>query len=276
MPLQLACNYSRPLLDLLSRGATHVDWIKLSHLPTLEEDLRTARPVRPVLLHTLGRAGRRPEEWEDYPWDALRQQLAVAGSPHIAFHLDLRPHDWDGPLELRCQGRGEAQAMLERLAATIRLAQQRLPVPVLFENIPYYGGNHGAPRIAAQPEAMWQVVEATGAGMLLDTGHLRCSAYHLGVDVRAYARALPLGAVREVHASGPRLLADLGLRDRHYELLAEDYHVLEWVLGHSSPAILTLEYGGTGPAFETPERNDPAALERQIQRLEQYTQTLRA
>jgi hypothetical protein len=70
-----------------------------------------------------------------------------------------------------------------------------------------------------------------------------------------------------VHVAGPRLESPEGLRDNHHELLEEDYEILDFVLSRTSPRIVTLEYGGTGPKLETPERNDPEALERQLTRL---------
>ncbi|HOR00187.1 MAG TPA: hypothetical protein PLJ35_15340 [Anaerolineae bacterium] len=60
-----------------------------------------------------------------------------------------------------------------------------------------------------------------------------------------------------------------GLSDRHHALQEEHYALLAWLLGFTEPAIDTLEYGGTGQAFETPERNDPQALEAQLLRLRQ-------
>ena len=264
---QLGCNYSRPLMDLLGRGTVAVDWIKLSDPETVEEELARVRPVRPVLLHTLGRAGRRPESWEAYPWDTLNRQLATADSPHIGLHLDLWAEDWDEPLELQQGSRGQAMALLERLVDGILVAKRNLRVPVLVENMPHYGPGSWRPRITIQPEAIWQVVEETGTGMVLDIAHLRCAAYHLGVDARAYARALPLDAVREVHINGPLMVPGEGLRDRHFPCGAEDYALLEWLLEQSDLGIVTLEYGGFGERIETPERNDPRALEAQLRRL---------
>jgi uncharacterized protein (UPF0276 family) len=268
MPLQLACNYSRPLLSLLQRGAADVDWIKLSDPQGLEADLAVARPLRPVLMHILGRAGRRPEEWDVYPWEALSRQLTTAGSPHIALHLDLWAEDWEEAGGWQRESRAQSLAVLQRLADGIHAAQRHLQVPILVENMPYYGPGSWRPRITIDPEALWQLVEETGVGVLLDVAHLRCTAYTLGVDVRAYTRALPLQVVRELHVGGPRMVAEDGLlHDRHQELAAEDWALLEWVLGEVSPGIVTLEYGGTGPAFEGTERNDPEALERQLARL---------
>lgn len=254
-------------MDILSRGAADVDWIKLSRPDVLQEELAAARPVRPVLLHglghDLGRLGHRPEVQDGYSWDTLNRQLAVAGSPHLSLHLDLRVEDWDEPVDLRVQSREQVRAMLERLIANAMAVRQRVSVPLLVENMPFYG-DRGPLRLVTQPEVIWQVVEAAGVGLLIDIGHLRCSAYHLGVDARAYARALPLHAVREVHVNGPLLLPGEGLRDRHYPCRPEDYELLTWLLGRAQPAIVTLEYGGTGDRVENTERNDPQALAEQI------------
>ena len=266
MPMQLGCNYSPALIYLLERGAVEVDWIKLSHRETVDANLALASAVRPVLLHILPRAGQRPSLWKKYAWRTLQRQLRIADSPHIGLHLELRAEDWSEPLALEHQPREQAAAILTRLAAGVRTVQKHLHIPLLVENMPYYGSK-GVPRIAVEPEAVWQVVEHTKAGLLLDTSHLRCAAYRLGVDARAYARALPLHAVREIHVAGPRLDPGTGLRDCHYALQEEDYALLAWLLGYSEPAIVTLEYGGTGEAFEVPERSDLQALEAQLVRL---------
>lgn len=266
--MQLGCNYSPALIYLLERGAVDVDWIKLSHRATVDANLALASATRPVLLHILPRAGQRPTAWKRYSWRIIQRQLRVAESPHIGLHLDVRAEDWDEPLDLERQPPEQAAALLTRLASGVRAVKRHLSTPLLVENMPYYG-DKGVPRIAVQPEAIWQVTEATGAGLLLDTSHLRCAAYRLGVDERAYARALPLHAVREVHVAGPRRVTGGMMRDVHYGLQEGDYALLAWLLGYCEPAIVTLEYGGTGEAFEIPERSDPQALEAQLVRLRQ-------
>lgn len=272
MTIELGCNYSQPLRALLAQGAVDVQWIKVSRPDMVEEDLAQARPLRPVLLHVVPGTGRRPETREGYPWGSLRRWLDQAGSPHIAVHLDGYAVDWDMSLEVDRQSREQVQAILERSIRAVRLVQGQLPIPVLVENTTYHGQHGRDPgfrqplRVVTQPEAIWQVVEATGAGLLLDTSHLRCAAHNTGIDVRAYARALPLERVVEIHASGPRLAGDC-LVDRHHPLGDEDYRLLEWLLGHTRPRVVTLEYGGLGGWYESLERNDPRALAAQLEAL---------
>ncbi len=169
---------------------------------------------------------------------------------------------------LATRPREQAQAVLARLAGSLRAIRERVPIPLLVENMPYYATPEPGwqrLRLVIEPAAIWQLVEETGVGLLLDAAHLRVAAYHLGVDERAYARALPLHVVREIHVSGPLLVPGQGLRDRHRELAPEDYAFLGWLLERTEPRILTLEYGGAGPLFE--QRNDPQALERQLRQL---------
>lgn len=70
-----------------------------------------------------------------------------------------------------------------------------------------------------------------------------------------------------MHSNGPLMVPGQGLRDRHLACGEEDYSLLAWLLGRCEPGIVTLEYGGFGERIETPERNDPRALEAQLRRL---------
>ncbi len=101
---------------------------------------------------------------------------------------------------------------------------------------------------------------------MLDLAHLRVTAYHLGLDVYAFARSLPLGKVREIHVSGPAFVDGLGLRDDHQELAEADYALLGWVLPMTDAEIVTLEYPKARTVIETFD-GQVAALERQLSRL---------
>lgn len=255
---QLGCNYSEPLLELLARGEAEVDWIKLSREDTLLEEIALCRTVRPMLVHTLGHAGMPPEDLNAVDWDGFNQALRAAGSPHIAIHLLSMPADWSAA--------PSDDEIRERMHRQILTAKAKLQVPLLLENVPL-GGSKGIYPLCVQPGFIREMLDATGTDLMLDTAHLRCAAYHLGVDERAYATALPLERVREIHVCGPRLEPGAGMRDRHRELEEEDYALLAWLLERTAPAMVTLEYGGTGPVFEQPGMNDPAALRRQLVRL---------
>lgn len=264
---QLGCNYSQPLVSLLAAGEVAVDWIKLSREDTLLREVAECRSIRPALVHTLGRAGMSPEAFSRVDWDELNFAISASRSPHIAIHLQSMAADWDFPIDPVTQDGAVVQRVVDRMITHILAAKERLAVPLLLENIPV-GGSKGNLWLCARPDTICEALYATGTDLLLDTAHLRSAAWYLDMDPHAYALALPLERVREIHVTGPRLVPGEGLRDRHMELLEEDYALLAWLLERTSPAMVTLEYGGTGPIFERPGMTDPEALQRQLHRLE--------
>jgi uncharacterized protein (UPF0276 family) len=92
-----------------------------------------------------------------------------------------------------------------------------------------------------QTERITQVLDKTGCGLVLDTGHARISAAALGVDVYDYVNDLPLNRVVQVHVSGPRV-RDGRLVDAHEPLQDVDYALLDFVLARTHPRVVTLEY----------------------------------
>lgn len=253
---QLGCNYSPPLLRLLQGGEVHVDWIKLSLDENLEPEIALCRPLRPCLVHTLPRAGMAPDQFGRVDWARLGRALVAAGSPHVAMHIEARQRDL------------AADEIIERMVRQISFAAGQLPVPLLVENMVYRKGGDilGA---CCEPATINTVMERTGAGLLLDTAHLRCSAHNTGRGAREYAAELPLDRVREIHVAGIRRLDDGQLNDSHAEIEAEDYDLLAWLLERTRPQMVTLEYGGTGPVYERPGMSDPGALRRQLSRLKE-------
>lgn len=95
--------------------------------------------------------------------------------------------------------------MVAHLSALCRFLRDHLTCPLLLENMDYMGTElkpgYGVFRTSVEPALMWALVEEEGVGVLLDLAHLRITAHHLGVDTRAFARSLPLHAVRELHVS---------------------------------------------------------------------------
>ena len=123
--------------------------------------------------------------------------------------------------------------------------------------------------MSVEPETFHELVDEMHVGMILDLAHIRVAAHHLGLDEREYLHAMPLQHVREIHITGPRVVPGQGMRDLHWEMLDEDFALLEHTLEITSPQIVTLEYGGTGPKFENEDRNSLPALERQLKRIMQ-------
>lgn len=254
---ELGCNYSPELMSLLGDGRVAVDWIKLSRWEVFQEELQVARPARPVLLHVLPSAG--SASFDDADWDGLNRAMRDCGSPHTALHLATARADWGGR-------EPSDDEIVERLAAGTRLWASRMEAPLLVENVPFYDGVQGSLRPATDPEVIGEVCERADVGLLLDLAHLRVSCWHRGEDAHAYLHRLPLERVREIHVCGPEMTEDRGLHDRHLEMQAEDYALLRHALERTSPLMVSLEYGGTGPKFAW--RSEIDVLERQLRMLD--------
>ena len=266
MAIQLGCNYSAPLKSLIGAGSVDVDWIKVSVRERLKAELTDSLAYRPVLLHVLDRAGSSSPLHDGLSWDILAKCAASAGSPHHAIHFALEPDDAGGSVSRTTHTETERRNIMDACIRGIQSAQRHSTVPVLVENVPYYGFK-GTVRCTAEPESIHEIIAATDTGLILDLAHVRVTADHLGTDERSHVDALPLDSVREIHVTGPRYVDGQGLRDLHYEMLDEDFALLEYTLEKTNPGIVTLEYGGTGPTFETEERNNREALMRQLVRL---------
>jgi uncharacterized protein (UPF0276 family) len=266
MKPKLACNLSTAIIGLLQENRVRLGYLGLTRLDVLEQELDLALQYKPALLHIFESAGEKPQITGSYDWEYINKAIERAGSPHIGLHLQLKPEDWPAPIEIKYQDRHIARKIVEHLINNFAVVKRKLRCPVLFENVPYYGFR-GTLRICVEPALMWQLVHG-GIGMLLDVAHLRCTAYHLGVDVYSLASAWPLSSVREIHVSGSTIVEGKGLMDSHATLSEEDYEILDWLLERTNPEVVTLEYGGTDPEFEMMEDNVSAELEKQLKVLD--------
>lgn len=272
--LKLACNDHPPPRLLLDQGRLELDFLKVTSLSELEAEVESALTYRPVLIHVGFGIGDTATSYAELDWGWFNGLVQRSGSPHVAMHLEVSTHNWRRGADLRVQSRAEARAMVAQLTALCRFLRDRLACPLLLENMDYMGAElkpgYGVFRTSVEPALMWGLVENEGVGVLLDLAHLRITAHHLGVEARAFARSLPLHAVRELHVCGPTTIDGLGLRDDHQEMTEEDYALLEWALSHTDAEVLTLEYPKARTVRE-PFDAQVEALERQLKRLKTMT-----
>jgi uncharacterized protein len=257
--IQIGCNYSAALMELLEKETVEVDWIKLSRSDILWEEVALARPVRPILLHTLPNAGQ--FNLDQLNWDNINRAIEACNSPHIAIHLSSLPQYWDN-------NEVSEKEIVDSLIKGIEFCKKQLTVKLLIENVPYYGFR-GTLKTATEPEVINKICKETDVELLLDLAHLRVAAWHRKENHIDYLNALPLDLVHEIHVCGPAMDPVEGLRDKHLEMQEIDYHLLEVTLEKAAPKFISLEYGGTGPKFEW--RSDIKVLERQLKRIKQIS-----
>jgi uncharacterized protein (UPF0276 family) len=238
-PLLIA-DLSDPLLDRLAADESVVDGVEVGPWFSAEQisGYRRSLPGLPFLFHGTNLIDEVGENLGTE--DRIREYLACTGSPWLSVHLSV----WEPGMLARLM-HGERLALPDPEMALARLLRrldrliQVVAVPVLVENIeplPFDGYDYWA-----RPEYICRVLDRSGCGFLLDTGHLRVSADQLGLDVDTYLEQLPLERVVEIHVSGPRRRGGR-LLDLHEPMLAADYRLLESLLSRLTPQAVTLEY----------------------------------
>ncbi len=253
--IDLAADHSPALATLAEDPALGLGYVKVGEwLEATAPEALAAFPAQAALYHHnslfQGREGDTARAAS-----SLRRWHELAHSPWLSAHLDCYADD--AYRALFRQGEPlpayDAEEAVAILCKAVRAIQAQIPVPLLLENVdPLVPLETCA---APLPGFIARVLEATGCGLLLDVAHARVTAAAMGCDVHGYLEQLPLARVVEVHVSGPRMVQGR-LRDVHEALLAEDYDLLEWVLGRAAPRVVTLEYS-----------REPGPLREQLLRL---------
>lgn len=262
---QIACNWSASLEALLIEEAGIIDYIKTGVYGSFEEQFATIRSYRPILLHGLGcfdHSGMKDIGAVDF--ERANRLIAQCGSPHYGLHLAIKNADMPSPMSDE-----EIHGLMSR---QIKVFQHTLAVPLLLENTP----DSPEDRTVfdhypyAEAEKIRRLVVENDVGLLLDLTHASITAAFRGWDIHAFLLALPLERIREIHVNGHGTDTQGFPIDTHQAMEAEDYRLLYWVLEHSHPEFVTLEYSGVAS-------EEPAAiaenLRRQIHTLNLIRQT---
>ena len=239
--VQLTTNLSDPLLELLRNGEVSLDGVEVGPWFSVRQirDYRQALPGVPFYFHggdLIERVGLIPGAIS-----RIAAYLDSTASPWVSMHITrwlpgmvwlMLRHGWRMPCP-------SPERATRRFIRRVRKLARTIGVPVTLENIeplPFDGYD-----FEVRTERITEVLEKTGCGLLLDTGHARISAAVLGMDVRDYLCGLPLARVVQIHVSGPRM-RDGRLVDAHEPLQAIDYQLFDFVLARTHPRVVTLEY----------------------------------
>jgi uncharacterized protein (UPF0276 family) len=193
----------------------------------------------PVLTHglTLGVGGLDPFD-ADY-LGALRRFVDRVDPPFHSDHL--------------CFSGGRGRVLHELLplplssasathaAARIREVADRLGRPLAVENITHYLVPGAA--TLAEADFLGEVLEKSGARLLLDVNNVYVNAQNYGTDPMAFLEAIPLGRVVQIHIAGhERSAEDELLLDTHGAPVIDPVlGLLEWVIARTGPMPVLLE-----------------------------------
>lgn len=253
--MRLAVNDTPTSRALAARGDLDVDAVETSG-PKVDS-AGAAFPDHPLLLHVpvWDWSLAHPDALAEHDaWAVSEAALATTGAPWLSLHVGFSAAAVGFDDGMKPVGPVlDRDATMAAMGTTVRELRTRSAVPVLLENLDLQGG--GAYEHVCEPAFLRELLQATGAWMLLDLAHAQVSASRLGMPAEAYLDALPLERVRALHLSGPRP-RDGVLWDAHETLRDRDLALLDGVLARTEPWAVTLEYG-----------RDAAALVRQLDAL---------
>jgi uncharacterized protein (UPF0276 family) len=137
-----------------------------------------------------------------------------------------------------------------RVADRLRRLEDELGLPMVVENVTYYC--HPGRREMSEPEFIAEVLERSGARLLLDVNNVYVNAQNHGFDALEFLTQLPLERVVELHVAGHTPSKWGVLIDSHGAPVIEPVHaLLGWVLERTGPLPVLLERDNHVP--ELPE-----------------------
>lgn len=254
--MKLAVNYSPEAAHLLDQHQIKIDVYKCPDWPDL---IATAQEQRPAYVHFPMLAGR--NDIEKTGWNKIDALLDQTITPYVNTHLAPRTSDFAG-LALDSTDTADAKMLMTAMKRDIQPLIERFGRERVIAENAMWDTTWEIPRPVLEPEIITQMVHDTGVGFLLDLAHARVTALHLGIDVHDYVARLPLEHLRELHITGTRYERDHDRWSDHFPMTEPDWALAEWAMEQihmgrwPEPWIVSLEYGGVGPAFEWRSKAD--------------------
>lgn len=147
------------------------------------------------------------------------------------------------------------QSVLLNLVAGVDAYQSAMGQTILIENPTNYLTVHSD---LDEADFLLDVSDRTGCGLLLDINNLYLSAHNVGVDPKAYIKALPPGKVGEIHIAGFDADPKFGSRlliDSHASAVADPvWALLDYALAHLGPKPVLIERDANLPEFSILEQ----------------------
>lgn len=281
MNICLAANYSPQLVDCLRENPELVDGVKVSEFyrPAYIEMYRRLGKSKRLILHGIcqnydryippGNSG----FIESLDLEGISCAIRLTQPEYISLHLECRVmenHENGGSKETE-NHQYRPDEFLKCLKRDVEAVRQLTGLPVHLENgvsrkpgTARSSSGHRNAWFTTDPGFITEALHETGCRFLLDIAHAQIMAGIRGVSAEEYLNILPLDLVHEVHINGPALVNGV-LKDRHEETTEEGYALLEMLLANHDIRVVSLEYGGVGPLFES--RSEIPALMRQLARM---------
>ncbi len=240
----------RELQDAILETSRRIDWLEIVSENFMQQGGRPREILDacaerfPIVPHgiaaSVGTGAR-----EGYA-SHLAELCAHLAAPFFSDHLcysSLAGHELFDLLPLPF-----TELAAERAAANARALSETVGRPLLLENITYYATMPGAEM--AEGAFVSRVLEASGAGLLLDVNNVYVNAKNHGEDPLSLLLALPLHRVRQIHLAGFSLDGDVYL-DTHSSAVAEPVWALyREALARVGPVPTLIEWDQRIPSLD--------------------------
>lgn len=192
----------------------------------------------PIVTHgltmSLGAIDPPPDDYLDELSSELRRVRTPWHSDHLCFSTagELVLHDL---LPLKQNERNA-----RRVADRLKSLEDRLKLPMAVENISWYA--QGGKADLSEVDFIGEVLERSGAHLLLDVNNVWVNARNHGFDAREFIAALPLDRVIQLHIAGHTVTESGLIIDTHGESVIDPVRqLLAFTLEKVGPVPVLLE-----------------------------------
>lgn len=238
--------------DLFRERPQAVRWLEIhpenyiGRAGFFEAHLERARASYPIVTHGLTLCLGSPEPFE---------RAYVARLKSLLRSLDARWHSehlcWggvDGAYLHDLLPLPQTTAAAKMAAARIHELRDALEVDIALENVSTYG--HPGERQLNEIDFVLDVLDRSGAKMLLDVNNVWVNANNHGIDAHAYIDQIPKDRVVQIHIAGHFVRPDGLIIDTHAAPVAASVkELLGYTLTRLGGVPVLLERDGNYPPF---------------------------
>ncbi len=219
--------------------------------------LLRVREHYPVSLHGVGMGLASTTPLDKTHLSALRRLCDIVHPAAVSEHLcwnsaagmvinDLLPFPY-------------TQEALFHVASRVEHIQEELGRQLLVENLSAYLSF--ADSEMTEGVFLAELTQRTGCGILFDVENLYVNARNLGVDAKAFIKAIPAEAVKEYHLAGYSIRDDCLVDTHDHPVYPEVWEMYEFALQHIGPRPTLIEWDSDIPPL--PVLMDEAAKAQQ-------------
>jgi uncharacterized protein (UPF0276 family) len=238
--------------DLFRELPERVRWLEIhpenyiGRAGFFEAHLEQARATHPIVTHGLTLCLGSPEPFEPAYVARLKALVRTLGSRWHSEHLC-----WggvDGAFLHDLLPLPQTTASAKMAAARIRELRDAIEVDVALENVSTYG--HPGPRQLDEIDFVLDVLDRSGAKMLLDVNNVWVNANNHGIDPKTYIDRIPKDRVVQIHVAGHFVRPDGLIIDTHAEPVRDEVKdLLAHALTRLGGVPVLLERDGNYPPF---------------------------